>query len=355
MRLSRRLVALLLLLTAFGGACAQPASELRGEAAPGPDQEVVAPSPTAEQAHEAEVEAWHVERERKLASPTGYLALVGLTWIGEGRHTVGSHPDSDIQLPVGRAPERLGEIVVRGEQLRFVAAEGQSVTVDGERVTELALRADTHADGRTTLEVHAPRGKGGADSDPSRASTDPSRAEGASDSAADIAFWMVRRGPRLGVRVRDAQSALRREYAGTARFPVDMSWRVRARFVPFAVPRMVSIPSVHGVSSQELLAGELQFELHGRTHSLLPLPESDGSYWLIFSDATSGDESYSGGRFLVTEVADADGSTWIDFNRSYNPPCAYSSVTTCPLPPEGNALSVPVRAGERAPASATHH
>lgn len=315
---SRPVACLLLLLLA---ACGTP-DEGRSADAAGV-AEVTPADPVA--AHRAEVDAWHARREEKLTSPTGYLALVGLSWIGRGAHSVGSAPDSDVLLPAGRAPAQLGTLHVGEGTLRFSAAEGEQVFVDDEPFTELELRSDQHDDGRTTLRT------------------------------GEVEFWVIERGPRLGVRVRDPQSPTRRDYPGTERFPVDPAWRVQARFVPWVAPRLVSIPNVSGVSSDELLAGELQFELDGATHSLIPLPEPDGSWWLIFADATTGDATYRGGRFLVTEVAADDGTVWVDFNRAYNPPCAYSVFTTCPLPPEGNRLGVPVTAGELKPSAGSAH
>jgi len=324
MPIRSRLVALVVLGgLAACGATAPEALDARAAAAPSAAPASAPLDPVA--AHRAEVDAWHAQREERLASPTGYLALVGLTWIGQGAHTVGSGVDCDVLLPAGLAPELLGTLHVQGDALRFVAAEGQQVIVDDEPFTELELRSDAHADGRTTLHT------------------------------GDVAFWVIRRGAKLGVRVRDPESPTRRAYTGTERFPVDPAWRVQARFVPFVAPRSVAIPNVSGETSNELLAGELQFEIDGETHSLIPLPEDDGSYWLIFADATTGEQTYRGGRFLVTEIAADDGTVWIDFNRAYNPPCAYSSFTTCPLPPEGNRLAVPVTAGERKPAPGSAH
>ena len=84
------------------------------------------------------------------------------------------------------------------------------------------------------------------------------------------------------------------------------------------------------------------------TVPLAALDEGDGVLSLVFADRTSGHGSYPAGRFLDAPMPDASGTVVLDFNKSYNPPCAFTAFATCPLPPPENRLDLPVVAGEKA-------
>jgi uncharacterized protein (DUF1684 family) len=89
------------------------------------------------------------------------------------------------------------------------------------------------------------------------------------------------------------------------------------------------------------------FRRDGREYRLEALEAEDGLF-LIFADRTSGHGSYGPGRYLDAPAPDARGHVRLDFNRAYNPPCAFTSFATCPLPPPENRLDLAIRAGERA-------
>ena len=78
-------------------------------------------------------------------------------------------------------------------------------------------------------------------------------------------------------------------------------------------------------------------------------PGRTGELKLHFRDGTSGHSTYGGGRTLSTDEPAADGTVRIDLNRTINLPCAFSAFATCPLPPAGNVVTVPVEAGEKTP------
>ena len=113
-------------------------------------------------------------------------------------------------------------------------------------------------------------------------------------------------------------------------------------------PKKVEIPTVLGTIVEEESPGALLFEINGKNYRLDPLgKKSDKLLFIIFSDEASGCETYGGGRFLEVANVDSNGFTYIDFNKAYNPPCAFSDYATCPLPPQQNKLKLRIEAGEK--------
>ncbi len=166
-----------------------------------------------------------------------------------------------------------------------------------------------------------------------------------------LRFHAIRRGDRVGLRVRDTEASVLRAFPGVPRFPVDPAWRVTAHLERPPGIRTVDVPDVLGDVRAEESPGVVHFDLDGEHLHLDALQEDEDRLWLIFGDTTNGAETYSGGRFLVTEPVAEDASVVIDFNLAYNPPCVFSPYATCPLPWPANQLAVAVRAGERLPAS----
>jgi hypothetical protein len=160
---------------------------------------------------------------------------------------------------------------------------------------------------------------------------------------------VIRRGERIGLRVRDTELPALRSYAGVPRFELDPAWRVTGHLERPPGLRTVDVPDVLGEVRAEESAGVVHFDAGGEHLHLDALPEDDDMLWLIFADTTNGAETYSGGRFLVTGPVAEDGSVVVDFNLAYNPPCVFSPYATCPLPWPENRLPIAVEAGERLP------
>ena len=157
---------------------------------------------------------------------------------------------------------------------------------------------------------------------------------------------LIERGGRLAVRLKDADSEVRRRFRGIESFPIDSAWRIEARFEACAPARRVSVPNIPGLVDEETSPGALVFAAGGRTHrldSILERGETD--LWILFGDATNGRETYGAGRFVYVPPP-VEGKTAIDFNKAYNPPCVFTPYSTCPLPPPGNRLPIRVEAGE---------
>jgi uncharacterized protein (DUF1684 family) len=277
-----------------------------------------APEPL-DPAYAAEVDAWRNQRIARLTAADGWLTLTGLYWLEPGENRFGSAPDGAVVLPDESVPEIAGMLVVAadGTVVAF-AEEGAGVAVNGQPLTEAVLATD---------------------------------AQGAPDvvTAGRISFYIIDREGRLAARVKDPEAETRLTFAGIENFPVDPAYRVTARFEPYAEPREAAIPTVLGQDTSMLAMGILRFSIKGVELALEPYVESpdDDSLFLIFRDETSGVTTYGAGRFLSAEAPGDDGTTVLDFNLAYNPPCAFTPYATCPLPPPQNVLNVAIEAGEK--------
>jgi uncharacterized protein (DUF1684 family) len=251
------------------------------------------------------------QRDERLRRPDGWLALVGLHWLVPGENRVGEHPANEVILRGHGIPPRVGSVWVEDGRVRFVPHAG----VD---LPEVTLHDDLGG-APTVLELGTLR------------------------------FHVIRRGERLGLRVRDAAAPALQQFDGIKHYPIDPSWRVRARLEPADTEATIEIIDITGAVSRDATPGTIAFDREGSTWRIAALPgeDEDGSLWLIFGDATNGTDTYGGGRYLVTEPLAADGSVVVDFNLAYNPPCVFSPYATCPLPPAQNRLSLRIEAGER--------
>lgn len=261
--------------------------------------------------HAAQVAEWRTARANRLRSPDGWLALVGLFWLTPGENHVGAHPANQVVLHGHEVPPRVGSVWVEDGHARFVPHEGVALP-------ETVLEDDL--EGHPTI-----LGLG------------------------SIRFHLIRRDERLGIRVRDAAAPAIKSFEGIDHFPIDPSWWVEARFEPPVDDARIEITDVTGARFLETTPGTVVFERDGQTWRLAALPgDDDGSLEIVFGDATNGDETYPGGRFVYSEPPQPDGRVIVDFNLSYNPPCAFSPYATCPLPPAQNRLPIRIEAGEKA-------
>lgn len=263
-----------------------------------------------------ELERWREQVEQSLRAEDGWLALAGLEWLAEGRNRVGSDPQGEVVLPADLAPPLLAEVWLR----------------DG----AVSLGA-THAD----LSL-----SGGPPSDrPLRDDADP-----APDVVAlgRLSFLVIRRGARVGLRLRDRAHPARAAFAGRRWYAPRPDLRVEARFVPHAEPKTLLINTIIGEVEEQPSPGAVVFSIDGRECRLDAVARGGGGLFFNFRDATSGQATYPPGRFLAAP-APVGGRVTLDFNRAYNPPCAFTAFATCPLPPPQNILAVAIPAGELAP------
>lgn len=270
----------------------------------------------ADAAFVAEHDAWRAEREESLLAPDGWTGVVGLHWIDLDAHFLGSQ--SGMRLAKG--PPRLGLLQRRAGRLYFTPERGVAVSVDGEPVTR---RIELHDDrsGTPTL-VDFDEGLG--------------------------QFGIIRRGGRQAVRVRHMEAETRAGFRGLDYWPADPAWRIEGRFRAHPSGNTVDIPLIAGGDEAMGNPGVVEFEHGGQTFRLEALAGAGGGLFLILADRTSGHGSYGAGRYLDVPPPSADGRVVLDFNRAYNPPCAFTHHATCPLPPPANRLDLAITAGEKA-------
>ena len=267
--------------------------------------------------YQRDFDRWRAGRTRSIGGPDGWTTLIGLFWLDGATFTVGSDSASDIVLPAGHVPERLGTLHVAEGLVRFDAAKGATVWRDGTAVDTITLRSDR--DGKPTV----------------------LRSGG-------VTLRVIERSGQLALRVKDTASPDRLGFTGLSYFPVDSSLRVAGVLRRHSKPRTVKVGTVTGQVEEYASPGVVEFALGGRRLSLLAVQQPGSkSLFIIFRDSTSGKETYQAARFLQAPWPDSAGVTTLDFNRAYNPPCAFSAYSTCPLPPAENILPVAVRAGER--------
>lgn len=268
----------------------------------------------SEQAHEADIRDWRQRRHDRLASEDGWLTLVGLEWLQEGENTVGSGTNSTVKIPGG--PENWGTIFLHGDELRFVVAPGSGVTLEPPSGGEVVLVSDKQGE-------------------PTVVRSD------------NLSFYVIFR-ESYAVRIKDTEAQTLQEFNGVENYDIQHDWLVNARFIPASEGETIEIANVLGHLNPSPVYGYAEFERDGQTFRLLGLGDEDSeSLWFLFADRTSGHETYGAGRFLYSDGLPRDGRVVVDFNKAYNPPCAFNDYSTCPLPPQQNRLDLAVTAGEK--------
>ncbi|MBI4876606.1 MAG: DUF1684 domain-containing protein [Acidobacteria bacterium] len=259
------------------------------------------------------IEEWRRKAEAALGTDDGWLTVAGLYWLKEGENRFGTAEGLAIVLPPGSAPAEAGVFKFRAGRTTVTFAPGVAAMVNGRPAASAELKPDSA--GKPDLVA-----LGG------------------------LTMFVIQRGDRYGIRLRDRNSRFRREFTGRKWFPVNEDYRIEARFVPYDPPRKLAVPNVLGQKDEMPSPGRVIFRWQGRELSLEPVV-SDQRLWFIFKDGTAGKETYPAGRFLYAG-APVNGTVILDFNQAVNPPCAFTPYATCPLPPRRNWLPVRIEAGE---------
>jgi len=267
------------------------------------------------QIYQEEIEAWRRSLDTSLRRENGWLALAGLYWLQEGSNRLGSDPANQIVLPRKAAPDFLGEIYFSDGVTQIRSEAGISVQVDEAQVNQAELDPDT-----TGM---------------------PSRV-----TVGDLSMVVIKRGERFAVRLWDNQRQERETFSGRIWFPVDETWRFEAHFSPHLDPVELTLPGADGDQQNIPAVGFVQFKISDSVYQLEALEGPAGGLFLIFRDETNGVTTYEAGRYLVTDKPNS-GRVILDFNRTYNPPCAFTAFATCALPPAQNNLSIAIEAGEK--------
>ncbi|MGC3982001.1 MAG: DUF1684 domain-containing protein [Steroidobacteraceae bacterium] len=163
-----------------------------------------------------------------------------------------------------------------------------------------------------------------------------------------LRFHAIERGGKYGIRVRDIEHPARKQFAGLEYFPISMDWRIEARFEPYVPSKRINIINILGMTEAMESPGALVFNKEGHSWRLDAILESpsDDQLFVMLTDGSSGRESYGAGRYLYIPKPGNE-PIWLDFNKAYNPPCAFTEFATCPLPPKQNRLSLSIEAGEK--------
>jgi uncharacterized protein len=243
-----------------------------------------------------------------------WLPLAGLFWLKPGENTFGSADDNVIVLPAG--PAHAGVFERQDKAVTVKLQSGVAAKIGGKIAAESKLDADV-TDHPTIIELGALR------------------------------MFLIERGDRLGIRVRDLNSPAINNYAGPVFFPLDLSYKVTATFVPSDGKKTVDVPNVLGDVTPSPVVGQVHFKLNGQDLTLTSFEgnQKDGLSFVI-SDLTSKTDTYPGGRFLDTDPV-VDSKVVLDFNRAYSPPCSVTPYATCPLAPKENQLPLPLPVGEK--------
>lgn len=268
-------------------------------------------------AYRQSVEEWRARAERNLRADNGWLTLAGRFPMKFGVNTFGTGEANDLVFPKGLGPERMGAIEVAPGKVTLRMAPGLLAEKEGVSFDEYVM--GTSLEKRDWVRIGR------------------------------LAMHVIERDGRYILRLADNQSEVRKSFGGRVWYEVAEPWRVPARFVPHPPGHKVPIVNVLDEVSDEPSPGYVEFTIDGRTQRLDAVGDGEGLFF-VFRDATAGRGTYRPGRFLYVEKKPAPGETFLlDLNRAYNPPCAFSDFTTCPLPPEQNILAVPVEAGEKYP------
>ena len=263
--------------------------------------------------YENSILKWRQEVENNLRRENGWLALAGLFWLRKGTNVIGSGSESEIRLPL-RAPSRLGTFEFDGNNVTLNVEADLPVEVNGVATTTALLDADQ-------------------EDVPSFITFDNMR------------MVVVRRSKGIGIRVWDNARDERRTFPPREWYPVKEELRIPAAYIRYQSPKIVKMPDILGAILDEPMQGYVSFQLNGKTHELIVEELPDRRLFVQFMDLTNGNPTYPSGRYHYTDAHD-NGQVFIDFNKAYSPPCAFTEFATCTFPPQENRLDVAIEAGE---------
>jgi uncharacterized protein (DUF1684 family) len=262
-----------------------------------------------------DINEWHNKRIANLKKENGWLNLVGLYWLKEGEQKFGSDQSNDIVFPAGKADKFLGSLILKDSVITTVVNPEITILHNSNPIDTIEMKADIT--GETTVLEHG-----------------------------SLRWFIIKRGSRYGIRLRDLEAELLSDFEGIERFPVNEDWKIKAVFEKYDPPKKILIPTILGTIEESYSPGKLIFTIGSEEYSLEPT-SSGSKLFIVYADLTSGEETYGAGRFLYVDGPDSNNTVILDFNKSYNPPCAFTKYATCPLPPDENKLKVRITAGEK--------
>ncbi len=261
------------------------------------------------------IKAFHSQRVERLKQPDSWLSLVGLYWLKEGENSFGSDKSNDIVFPNKLVSANLGVFVLKDSVVLAKIADGAKVYLNDIPVSYQIMHSDLTIN--PTILKHG-----------------------------SLSWFAIQRGDRFGIRLKDSEASLLKEFDGLEIFEIDSTWRIPADFIEYESPKEVLTPTAIGTFEKSEVLGKLVFTINKKLFSLEPSVSENG-YFLVFGDESNGEETYGAGRFLYIEKPDSSEQLYIDFNKAYNPPCVFTKYATCPLPRKENYLKIKILAGEK--------
>ena len=268
-------------------------------------------SVAADPAYAERIESYREGRNERIR--TSWLSLSGLHWLEEGDNRFGSATDNEIVFPADASPALAGTLVYSEGEVFLDPVAGSGLKVNGHTLRPVKSKLKLEPDGQQL-------------------------------GLGRLEFFLIARSGKHGIRVRDPELPAVRDFEGIDFYPIDPSYIIEGKLRPFPETQTLTIETVIGHDTQMKSRGTVEFEFAGTTHRLVAMGESE-ELFLMFKDETSGNETYSAGRYLYAPVV--DDIVTLDFNMAYNPPCAFTPYATCPLPPYGNTIAAKIEAGER--------
>lgn len=262
-----------------------------------------------------EINDWHQIRIENLKKENGWLNLVGLFFLKEGENSFGSGKQNDFVIDDPALPEKICTFILKDTVVEMIAHNNVQLLVDNHPVKRIIMHHDLT--GKPTIVTYK-----------------------------SYRWFIIKRGDKFALRVRNLNSPLVREFKGIERFPVNEDWRIVADFIPYNPPKEVLIPSIIGIPEKEISPGKVRFKIKDKIFELESIDSGDKLFF-VFADETNGMETYGAGRFLYADKPDSNGKVILDFNKAYNPPCAFTRYATCPLPTPDNYLRIRITAGEK--------
>lgn len=274
-------------------------------------------SPAGFESYREEINNWHKTRISALLAESGWVNLAGLFWLSEGVNAFGTAPGNDIIFPEGSVPPESGYFILTNGRVTFKPRPEVKILINGEASMEAEVFGKEN---HNTIMSYG-----------------------------TFRWNIIQRENKFGIRLRDLASPALKKFKGVDRFEINPDFIVQAVLKKSDTLKTIAITNVLGQTTLQKSPGTAHFEIRGKKFHLDLIDEENGSdYFIVFSDLSNGKTTYESGRFLYVARPDSEGNLIIDFNKSINPPCAFSPYATCPLPPAQNRLDVIIEAGEKA-------
>jgi len=260
---------------------------------------------------------WRTKRDQQMLKPTSWLTIAGLFWLEEGGNSFGTDPSNKIVLPKNSAPIFAGKFMLRKEKIVVIAQEKIGLKIGKNIITRMTIKSDETGQA-DEIELN------------------------------ELRMWVIKRGERYAIRLRDFNNPGYKNYKQLVFYPPSKKYKILADYIPYESPKKITVATIVGTHTEMISPGYVKFAIDGKEHNLKAFGggSDDKNLFFIFKDNTNGNETYEASRFMSAEIMD-NNKVLLNFNRAFNPPCAYTPYATCPLPPPDNYLSIPIEAGEK--------